>query len=44
LSTQAPSSQSGAVSGRACVPKMFLAICCSAMEMPKVASSVSSGR
>ena len=39
-----PSSQAGAVRGRACVPKMFLAICCSAIEIPKVASSVSSGR
>ena len=39
-----PSSQLGAVSGRACVPKMFFASCCSAMETPKVASKVSSGR
>ncbi len=39
-----PSSQAGAVSGRAWVPKMFLASCCNAMDTPKVASSVSSGR
>ena len=44
LMTQAPSSQAGAVRGRAWVPKMFLASCCRAIEMPKVASSVSSGR
>ena len=39
-----PSSQAGAVRGRACVPKMFLASCCGAMDTPNVASSVSSGR
>ena len=44
LIIQAPPSQSGEVSGRACVPNIFLAICWRAIEIPKVAKSVSRGR
>jgi hypothetical protein len=39
-----PASQSGGVRGWVSAPKIRRTICCSAMEMPKVASSVSSGR